>query len=111
MDVQIQSTIDKYANRPDRLDPEDWYHVEIKVDTKEQCDAVYEAASKLCKMGIGFDTGGCTGIRDWELDWSFNVHDSEDGDLKYGRKIVEDVLNGMEASKEIDDILNEVQHV
>ena len=38
--------------------------------TKDQQDALWEAEKQLRKAGIGFDTGGGFGGRDWRFDWS-----------------------------------------
>jgi hypothetical protein len=65
---------------PERVAPDRWVHVHLFPDTVEQKEAIAVAREKLCRMGIGFDTGGWAGCRDWELDWSFRYRAKADSD-------------------------------
>ena len=51
-------------------------------------------AKKLGWLGICFDTSGCFGQRDWELDWSFHMAPTPSSDQEMGRDAVEDLLRG-----------------
>jgi hypothetical protein len=60
----------KYSG-PERVSTDKWVHVHFFPTTHEQKQALFEAQAALNLLGIYFDTGGFTGQRDWELDWSF----------------------------------------
>ena len=70
--------VEKY-NRDDRIPAEMWIHVEMTIDEEHPIDKLFEIQKELLDLGIGFDTGAgcsCEGgafVRDWELDWSFNL--------------------------------------
>ena len=66
-----KETIKKYSG-PECILPEKWLHVTFKVKNPNDANLVFEEASNLFKLGIGFDTGGWFEGRDWELDWSFS---------------------------------------
>ncbi len=52
-----------------------WVSVNFRVKDRLELESVFKAGSELREKGIGFDTGGCKGRRDWELDWSFGLGD------------------------------------
>lgn len=58
-------------NNGTRADPDQWCSVMFRPKTPEQANAIHDQANRLGWMGIGFDTGGAAGRRDWGLDWSF----------------------------------------
>ena len=90
-----QEMIKKY-NQPGRTPPELWNHISFKVSDKQQSKKIFDMANYLGLCGISFDTGGCIGQRDWELDWSFRFKKGEeDWDLRDARDEVEDMLNNM----------------
>jgi hypothetical protein len=60
-------------NGPDRVAPEKWVNVHFYPISDEQSAAVRDRQRKLGWLGIGFDSGGMAGQRDWEMDWSFRV--------------------------------------
>lgn len=76
----------------DRISPDKWLHVTFYFDTEEQRLAIHKKARELGWRGIGFDTGGSSGFRDWEIDWSFRVEDTPDGNLEASRDVVEDLI-------------------
>lgn len=92
---QNKETVDKY-DRPDRLKPCWWLHATMKPADKAQGSKIFEEAENLRRYGIGFDTGGGMGCRDWELDWSFRLGCANSADLESmseGREVVEDILD------------------
>ena len=85
-------TIAKYSS-PENVAPEFWVHISFKTDNKPHLDQIHEAVNYLGMCGISFDTGGCCGQRDWELDWSFRYKEGdEDWEKRDTRDDVEDVL-------------------
>ena len=92
------STLKKYGDRPDCVKPEKWFHVTFFPWKDEHKALIQQKAKELGWRGIGFDTGGCAGQRDWELDWSFRVTDTPDGELEARRDEVEDLIK-----EEIED--------
>lgn len=62
--------IEKY-NGPERISPELWCHVSFTFKDNASADKILKTANYLGMCGISFDTGGMSGGRDWELDWSF----------------------------------------
>jgi hypothetical protein len=89
----IESTLAKYGNRPDRVPPDRWFHVTFRAKDAEEARLVFEASNYLGLAGMSFDTGGGMGGRDWELDWSFKYTVKEDEKAREGREIVNDLLN------------------
>ena len=64
--------------------------------TKNQVDTINKKADELGWAGIVFDTSGHPGERDWEVDWSFHLEDTPDGEWEAARKDVENMIDGME---------------
>ena len=91
------SLLEKYSG-PERVAPEKWVNVHFYPVTDEQKSAIHEAAHKLGWQSMKFDTGGCEGQRDWELDWSFNVVATPDAEAEHGRDVVEEIIkDGIES--------------
>ena len=67
-----QQVMEKYGNRPDRLDPEEWGTLTFNPTDDEQSRRVWSLTDAVRSRGYSFDTGGAMGIIDWELDWSFH---------------------------------------
>ena len=84
----------KYSG-PERVAPDKWIHVTFHPQTGEQRKAIAEKARHLGWLGAGFDTGGCAGQRDWELDWSFRYTDRPDGELEERRDDVEAIIGNV----------------
>ena len=105
----IEDTVEKYGNKPRRLKPSYWFHTEFKVNDGDESDEIYKAACELGDLGIGFDTGGCSGIRDWELDWSFHTNDPSKYNSNAGKDVVEDMLTEIEFSTTLDAALNNTE--
>ncbi len=91
----IQSTLDKYRDMPGRVPPGMWFHVTFHTEDPEILKSIQAKAKHLGWRGICFDTGGCQGERDWELDWSFHVVDTPDGEQEMARDEVEDMIQGL----------------
>lgn len=88
-------TVKKYSG-PEYLPSDQWVHVTFKPINKEDVTLISTACDYLGMAGITFDTGGCCGSRDWELDWSFNHERGEDVDRKQARAEVEDIINDLD---------------
>lgn len=69
--------ISEYSGE-NRIPSDKWIHVELQYDSSEDLDQIYESLTRIRNEDIHFDTGGWTGFRDWELDWSFTVCNYED---------------------------------
>lgn len=85
------TTVTKYGDQ-DRLPPNKWLHIQMYWDTEEQRLAIHQKAKELSWQGICFDIGGSFGFRDWELDWSFCVKNTADGEREFRMDSVEDVI-------------------
>lgn len=88
--------VEKYSGL-DCLKPCYWFHVTMEPADETQAKAIYEASVVLRKLGIGFDSGGGMGCRDWELDWSFHlrhVNSASLNSMSEGREVVEEFLKG-----------------
>lgn len=70
----IPGTVEKYAV-PDRLSPENWDHVTFYVSTDNEKYLLNAVHRRLIAQGVAFDSGGCAGERDWEIDWSLHLAD------------------------------------
>lgn len=100
IDISIKSSkgkespdiVRKYGNRSDRLPVEEWKHITFFPKSQEEMDRIYSMSMGLASIGIVFDTGGCAGKRDWEIDWSFHLDSDVDATIER-RKIVEDIKN------------------
>ncbi len=75
-----------------------WCNVRFYPETEEDAEKIYRKSIELSHQGIGFDTGGTKGIRDWELDWSFSYYPRD-------KKKVENNIAGKELLKTIHDEL------
>lgn len=84
-------TVKKYSG-PECVSPDKWVHVTFHVKMKDDANLVHKKLTELGWFGIGFDTGGCAGQRDWELDWSFRCHSVPDGDRQHDQDEVEDLI-------------------
>jgi hypothetical protein len=93
----ILSTLTEYDNRADRLQRCYWSHVEFSISSEEDTDAIRREEVRLSSLNIAFDTGGCVGIRDWEIDWSLHIAEDEDIDaMEERRGMVKNALDSME---------------
>lgn len=61
----------------DDLPADRWVHVSFRVKGKDELTRIFDAGDRLWAMGVYFDTGGCKGRRDWELDWSLKMGKKE----------------------------------
>ena len=96
--------VNKY-DREDRIKPEKWYHVTFYPANKTESRAIHEKARYLGNLGITFDTGGNTELRDWELDWSFRCGDIPDAEREKARDIVEDIIDNLSNSEDTKEAL------
>jgi len=93
----IESALSKYDNRIDRLPSEFWSTVEFATSSEVDTDILREEEVRLSALNIAFDTGGCGGIRDWEIDWSLHIADDKEIDaMKERRRMVKDTLDSLD---------------
>ena len=85
----------KYSG-PDRLPPHLWEHVSMFPVGEEQTNSITDHRKALNWRGIVFDTGGCAAQREWELDWSFQVKETPDGEVDARQDAVEEMIQGWE---------------
>ncbi len=67
-----EKVVEKYK---DGLPADRWVNVSFRVKDRTELGRVFDAGDRLRKTGIYFETGGCKGRRDWELDWSFSLRE------------------------------------
>ena len=91
--------VKKYSGT-DRLPPELWENVSMFPVGDEQNDAIKEARKILGWRGISFDYGGCDGLRDWELDWSFRLTETPDGERENRQDVVDRLIGELEQEDE-----------
>jgi len=97
-----EDTIKKY-DRADRVSPDKWIYVSFKTNDKIEISKIFDAATYLSMCGISFDTGGCCGQRDWELDWSFSYEEkSEKWEWNEARSDVEEMIDDMCSDQNCD---------
>jgi hypothetical protein len=97
----LADLIARYAP-PERLSVEKWLHVTFTIRNHHEADLVFEAAKGLSWRGIRFDSGGFSGYRDWELDWSFRCVEGPDSDAEASMEVVEDLIRSQGLGK-VDD--------
>jgi len=83
--------IAKY-NQPERVAPDKWVNVSFLTQTQSEAQLIHEKARNLGRLGIMFDTGGDSGQRDWELDWSFAYRGNPDFAKEAAQQTVEDLI-------------------
>lgn len=80
-------------NKPENIKHNLWIQISFKTKNKIHFEKIREAMHYLRICGITFDTGGCNGQRDWELDWSFSYNPGEDNPERgFAQDAVEDIL-------------------
>lgn len=91
-----ESTVKKPGANPDGLPTDKWIHIKFKTIEPELVRMIHAKMKALGWKGICFDSSGVAGERDWDLDWSFFVADTPDGDMEASRDGIEDVLGDMD---------------
>jgi len=91
----------KYSG-PERIKPEKWCRAQFSVTVAGESEKIKEAAVKLSWLGIHFDTGGCAGCRDWELDWSFKYNGQPDGEREHLLNVIEDIHSTLDQQGEVE---------
>jgi len=88
--------IAKYSG-PDRLPPNLWEHVTFIINNPAtERASIAKAKQKLTWLGIRFDTGGCMGQHDWEIDWSFTIGPAPDSVGEEACMVLDDLLGAMD---------------
>lgn len=94
----IEETLQKYRNCPDRLPEQLWNIIEFSIRSDSDQAAIRREEVRLSALNIAFDTSGCAGSRYWETDWSvFIASDKEIDVMEAGRGMVKDVVDSMES--------------
>ncbi len=70
-----------------------WVQVVFHPTRKAQEAAINKTLDELGWAGIVFDTSGHPGQRQWDIDWSFEVQDTPDGEGEAERQDVEDMID------------------
>ncbi len=94
IDIKITASSSTKTEETDRLPRDKWIGIKFFVETPAQAAAVAMKADQLGWLGIRFDTGGTPGEREWEIDWSFDVGSTPDGEWQDARRQVEDMIEG-----------------
>ena len=68
----------------------------FKTPSNLDSDIVNEAANYLGMCGITFDTSGCKGYREWQIDWSFGYTGTEDQKWRKAREDIEKMIKGID---------------
>jgi len=102
--------IKKYSGS-ERISPDKWYHVEMSFDNEFQLNKMIEMQRYLSMCGISFDTGGMSGFRDWELDWSFKYTEGKENWTHIDQiDVMEDIISQL--SKDgIEKVLNNTKTI
>ncbi len=72
-----------------------WVKIVFHPTTKKQVAAINQTLDELGWACIVFDTSGHPGQRQWDVDWSFEVLATPDGEWEAKRKGVEGMIDGM----------------
>lgn len=94
IDIKITASSSTKTEEADQLPRDKWIGIKFFVATPIQAAAVAKKADELGWLGIRFDTGGTPGEREWEIDWSFDVGATPDGEWQDARRQVEDMIEG-----------------
>jgi len=71
--VYLDELKQKYPDIP----MDKWGTIKLKATNPIHFEKINDANNYLSMIGIGFDRGGCNGVIDWELDWSFSYTGEE----------------------------------
>lgn len=94
IDIKITASSSSKTEEMGRLPRDKWIIIQFFVKTSAQAVAVAKKADELGWFGMRFDTGGHPGEREWEIDWSFDVGATPDGEWQDARRQVEDMIDG-----------------
>ncbi len=78
-----------------------WVQIVFHPTTKKQVAAINQTLDELEWACIVFDTSGHPGQRQWDVDWSFGVTDTPDGEWEAARKEVEGMIDGTDSGAEV----------
>ncbi len=91
--TEITQSRSDHAQEEDGLPKSMWVQIIFHPTRQAQVAAINKAADELGWAGIVFDTSGHPGQRQWDIDWSFEVQDTPDGEGEAGRQEVEDMID------------------
>lgn len=91
--VEITPSQSDTERTDDSLPLDRWVDITFRFKTKAQAEMVKRRADELGWHGIGFDTSGTKGEREWQIDWSFRVNPVPDAEWQARREEVEDIID------------------
>ena len=94
--LEIRPYKGKSEQKDRPLPKEKWCRVKFYPKNKIESKKIHEMGNYLAMAGVGFDSGGSAGVRDWELDWSFRYTKQENYDLVVARNELQEMFNEME---------------
>ncbi len=100
IDIKITKSSSEHSGEEGGLPRDKWIQIEFFVETKAQSDAVHQRTRELNWKGIQFDGSGHPGLRQWDLDWSFQVTGIPNGDYEQAGDWVENSINNPEDPKD-----------
>lgn len=77
-----------------------WVIIEFFLKNHEEAHTIRKKANELGWAGITFDTSGHLGQRQWEIDWSFRLGDTPDGEWEAAGDDLEKMIDKMEEGQE-----------
>ena len=78
-----KNMVSKFGNLPNSATPKKWCRIVFRPKNHKQSLTLIYYQRMLRSLGIGFDTGGGSGERDWETDWSFSYDQSHANEEDY----------------------------
>ncbi len=93
--TEITQSRSGHDQEEDGLPKSMWVQIIFHPTTKKQVAAINQTLDELGWASIVFDTSGHPGQRQWDVDWSFEVLGTPDGEWEVRRKEVEDMIDGM----------------
>ncbi len=93
--TEITQSLSNHDQEENGLPKAIWVKIVFHPTDQAQVDAINKKLDELGWACIVFDTSGHQGQRQWDVDWSFEVVDTPDGEWEGRRKEVEDMIDGM----------------
>lgn len=93
--TEFKQSRSDHAQEEDGLPKSMWVQIIFHPTKQSQVDTINQKLDELGWACIVFDTSGHPGQRQWDIDWSFEVMDTPDGEWEGRRKEVEDMIDGM----------------
>ncbi len=91
--TEFKQSWSDHAQVEDGLPKSMWVQIIFHPTSQAKVAAINKALDELGWACIVFDTSGHPGQRQWDIDWSFEVRDTPDGEWEIRRKEVEDMID------------------